>query len=117
MENADPRVPLAFATLREFVSQRPGFESANYSNRADYHRDYRPVQKDLARALTLLDMLQAPGHEFITFQDIQEATRAFSGRLHVDNNGAMVEYTAGQYWPTEYRRAVVVVLEKLIGIK
>src|SRR5208282_1873377 len=50
----------------------------------------------------------------ITADDlIAAAKRAYSGRLEIREmiNGTIrIEYCTGQYWPTEYRRAVCAIL-------
>ena len=85
------------SALRAFVAQRPGFEHGNYNTLSAYRADQRRAMRDKADALALIN----------AFPD--EAAREFlekhlDGRLRLD--GEHLEYTAGQYWCTEYRAAV-----------
>ena len=85
------------ALLRAFVAQRPGFEHGNYNTLSAYRADQRRAMNDKADALALIN----------AFPD--EAARGFltdvlKGRLSLE--GDQLEYTAGQYYPTEYRAAV-----------
>ena len=85
------------AALRAFVAQRPGFDYRNYGTVSAYRADQRRAMNDKADALALIN----------AFPD--EAARGFltdvlKGRLSLE--GDQLEYTAGQYYPTEYRAAV-----------
>jgi hypothetical protein len=42
------------------------------------------------------------------------AQGAYSGRLTIDPNTGSISYCTGQYWPTEYRRAVCAVLASAV---
>ena len=83
--------------LRAFVAQRPGFDYRNYNTAGAYRADQKRTMRDKADALALIN----------AFPD--EAAREFlekhlDGRLRLD--GEHLEYTAGQYYCTEYRAAV-----------
>ena len=85
------------ALLRAFVAQRPGFDYRNYGTVSAYRADQKRAMRDKADALALIS----------AFPD--EAARGFltdalKGRLSLE--GDHLEYTAGQYYPTEYRAAV-----------
>ena len=85
------------ALLRAFVAQRPGFERGDYNTPSAYRAEQKRAMWDKADALALIN----------AFPD--EAAREFlekhlDGRLRLD--GGQLEYTAGQYWCTEYRAAV-----------
>ena len=85
------------ALLRAFVAQRPGFDYHNYATASDYRADQKRTMRDKADALALIN----------AFPD--EAARGFltdalKGRLSLE--GDHLEYTAGQYYCTEYRAAV-----------
>lgn len=104
------------ATLEKFIKSRPGFDYANYGDRHSYRysgayrADVREVGKQRGRALAALEEFRAlDWHE----DAYKEAQRSFSGRLDVQIDGEKVniEYTAGQYWCTEYRLAAAVWLE------
>lgn len=109
------------AALWAWIKQRPGLEPGNYishgadhAGRQAYASEIRSITKDLHQARTLLRAVEiAPSS--ITMDRLREAfSRAFSGRLtwtysELDKGGRL-EYCTGQYWPTEYRRAVCAVL-------
>ena len=87
------------ALLRAFVAQRPGFEHGNYNTPSAYRADQKRAMRDKADALALIS----------AFPD--EAARGFlTDALRSGNSlsleGGQLEYTAGQYWCTEYRAAV-----------
>ena len=91
------KTPEIKALLRAFVMQRPGLDYRNYGTVSAYRADQRRAMRDKADALALIN----------AFPD--EAARGFlekhlDGRLRLD--GEHLEYTAGQYYCTEYRAAV-----------
>jgi hypothetical protein len=55
---------------------------------------------------------KSEGRDGIAAEGIVAACRAFAGRLQlVERDGAVaVDYTTGQYFPTEYRKAACAVL-------
>jgi hypothetical protein len=81
-------------------------EYANYGDPVSYRAESRAITRDLHHVYTLLRRVQR-AHS-ITSDDLKTAFRAFSGRLTWD--GSKLDYTTGQYFPTEYRRAVCAVL-------
>ena len=107
------------AALRDFFEQTPGFETANYSTYSDYRKDYRQALKDLHECRKLYKRLTDPeltSASLITLDDIDEATRSFSGRLRYDFKAERWDYTTGQYFPMEYRAASATVLRALSNI-
>ena len=107
--------------LRVFISQRSGIDYQNYDSgdrrgsREAYMNDYKPI---LAYGKAARDMLRfVANHDSITSENLLDAARrAFSGRLEiVERKGKVVcDYTTGQYFPTEYRRAAFEVLSHAI---
>jgi len=108
---------LMIAALRAFARQRPGLDFGNYGDHKAYAAEMRSIGKDLKEAQILLRALEhASG---LTHEDIATAANnAFSGRLELipvwigdtaELSHYKIEYTTGQYWPTEYRRAVCAV--------
>src|SRR5574343_177078 len=99
--------------LRNFAEQRPGIEPGNYSDgtmagwRA-YRAESRAVTRDLHEARELIRAVELSG---ITADMLREAFRAFSGRLTLTERDGKpaLEYCTGQYFPTEYRKAVCAV--------
>jgi hypothetical protein len=94
------------AALRKFVAKRSGLDWRNYyCSYADvdgvkaYRADRAEIAKDGKHArqlLTLCELLKIPLTRLVRSQD----------RLNMNVETASVEYTTGQYFPTEYRAAV-----------
>ena len=100
---ADPERDRILAALESFARQRPGLEYGNYGDPVAYRAESRAITRDLHHVYTLLRRVQlAPS---ITSENLKEA---FSGRLSWD--GQRLDYCTGQYFATEYRRAVCAVL-------
>ena len=98
------------AALSRFIAQRPGLEFGNYGDVTSYRAEIRSIARDLRDARALLRAVRLSG---ITGQALAEAfPRAFAGRLSWD--GKALDYCTGQYWPTEYRRAVCAVLARAL---
>lgn len=85
--------------LHRFNNQRAGFDFANYGDRASYNADARPVAKQRLQNVELLAFIARC--ESITPEAIANELR---GRLELTEKG--LHYTTGQYFPTEYRRAL-----------
>lgn len=103
--------------LTAFVNSRPGLEFCNYGDVSAYRSEMRSITKDRAQALEMLS--NVAWRESITAEMIIDAAKhSFSGRLSIaptgENNGIRIEYCAGQYYPTEYRRAVCAVLSSVL---
>lgn len=100
------------AALRTFIGQRPGLEYGNYGNPVAYRAEMRAITKDLHQARELLRYVEL--RESISAADILKASEsAYSGRLTIGAD-ATIDYCTGQYWPTEYRRAVCAVMASAI---
>jgi len=108
--------------LYTFANKRPGLEPRNYirswediEGHATYRAESRNITKDLNHARALLRRLELSG---ITAQEILEASKeAFSGRLTIsatDDGIVKVSYCVGQYFPTEYRKAVASVCARAL---
>ena len=85
--------------LRAFVAQRPGFEHGNYNTLSAYRADQRRAMNDKADALALISAYPDDADpRFLV------GVLSSGNRLRLD--GEHLEYTAGQYYCTEYRAAV-----------
>ena len=91
--------------LGVWIRQRPGLDFGNYGDWKNYRAEVRSIQRDLDEARQLLRSVQLSS---VSAEVLKGAFRAFSGRLTW--NGTRLEYCAGQYWPTEYRKAACAVL-------
>lgn len=101
------------AALDTFIRQRAGLEFGNYGSISGYLAELRSITKDLHHARDLLAYVAC--RDSMTAERILDATR--SGRLSIvaDDSGAVrIDYRTGQYWPTEYRRAVCALLASVI---
>jgi hypothetical protein len=102
--------------IRAFIAQRSGIEFANYqtgdwkASRESFMGDYRPILRAGRDARVLLAAVS--GRDGITAENIIAACRSFSGRLQLVERGdsVAVDYSTGQYFPTEYRNAACAVL-------
>lgn len=89
--------------LDAFIRQRPGLDYRNYGDPSAYRAEVRSIGRDLQDARALLRAVEL--RPSITAAMLKDA---FSRRLSWD--GTRLDYKVGQYWPTEYRRAVSDVL-------
>lgn len=106
--------------LRVFINQRSGIEFGNYQcgtweqTRKCFNGDYRPMLRHGKQAREMLRAVEL--RESITAEMLKEASRAYSGRLQfIEKDGKVgVQYTTGQYFPTEYRKAACSVLAQCL---
>ena len=100
------------SALRTFARQRPGLEYGNYGDPVAYRAELRSITKDLAEAQTLLRAIEL--RDSIGVGDLLAGFDAYSGRLSIDATTGRLDYTTGQYFPTEYRRAVCAVCASVL---
>jgi dimeric dUTPase (all-alpha-NTP-PPase superfamily) len=101
----------AYKLFSDFIAQPPQLDRGNYSTDENFQQEKNHIQKQRGYALAMLELFNACPYNP---KMLSLATRsAFSGRLEF-NNAGQIEYTTGQYWPTEYRLAAGVVLERYI---
>lgn len=102
--------------LDRFVAQRPGLDPRNYGDGSSYRAEYREILRDKHHAEALLRAVA--WRDAITAERLLAASKhSFSGRLSIDaqpNGAVRVDYCTGQYFPTEYRRAVCAVLSSAL---
>jgi len=105
------------SALYTFAHKRPQLEWRNYSDSSSYLAEARAITKDLHHARALLRKVELSG---ITAQDlIKASTEAFSGRLTIMpansyTDEIRIDYCTGQYFATEYRKAVCAVLARAL---
>jgi hypothetical protein len=92
--------------LRSFIGQRPGFEPGNYSDWSSYRSEMRSVTQDRHHAETLLRRIE--WSDSITAEALEkELTNGGRLTLTTTSGGKLgLDYCTGQYFPTEYRKAV-----------
>jgi len=99
------------SALAAFIRQRPGVEYGNYGDPKSYRAEMRSITRDRHDAERLLAAVA--WRDSIDADALLAAARcAYSGRLTVEETakGIAIDYCTGQYFPTEYRRAVCAVL-------
>ena len=97
--------------LYTFAHKRPQLEYGNYGDPVAYRAESRAITRDLHDARRLLRAVEL--RPSITAQEILDTSRrAFSGRLTIttEADSVQIEYCIGQYFPTEYRRAVSAIM-------
>ena len=100
-------VPDGIRALAVYAAKRPGLEFRDYcrgwqdkDGRAAYFREARAISDQLADVREALAAAYAQG---VTDADLIECSRGERLTLGADLS---IDYTVGQYWPTEYRAAV-----------
>ena len=99
------------AALQQFIADPPNLRRANYGSQSSYDADVRAARRDKQDAERLISAVACI--QDISADDLKDGFRAFSGRLQW--NGSHLEYTTGQYRPTEYRKAVCAVCAAVVG--
>lgn len=106
-------LPEMVDALRTFILQRPGFEPGNYHTAASYRADVRAAGQARSDALALLRPFDGQ-LKWGTPESVAQHTAALqaeltgAGRLtlrRAASGRVVLDYCAGQYWCTEYRRA------------
>jgi hypothetical protein len=106
----DTRKEKLLQALRAWINQRPGLDPANY-DRAGYRSDSRQITQDRSDAIEILGAVAM--RSYVTADHILRAAQsAYSGRMTITekDDEFSIDYCAGQYWPTEYRKAAAAVL-------
>ena len=102
--------------LRAFINQRSGIEFGNYGDVKAFRSEQRSIHRDLLDARQLLRDVEL--RDSISADEIIKASRhAYSGRLSIverDDGAIGVDYCAGQYFPTQYRKAVAAVCASVL---
>jgi len=99
--------------LNRWIAQRPGLEFGNYGDVSAYRSEMRSIGRDLQHARAMVNYVA--WHDSITAEMIMSAADN-GGRLTLTVNGdkVRIDYVTGQYWPTEYRRAVCALMSSVI---
>ena len=99
--------------LNRWIAQRPGLEFGNYGNVSSYRAEMRSIGRDLQHARAMVNYVA--WHDSITADMILSAADN-GGRLTltIDGDKVRIDYVTGQYWPTEYRRAVCALMSSVI---
>ena len=98
--------------LEAWIRQRPGLDPRDYGGGQDGWRAYREESRGIMRARAdAFELLSVAAVE-CSSEALADGFRAYSGRLSLIHKpeGWALDYTTGQYWPTEYRNAACSVL-------
>ena len=101
------------AALHKWIAQRPGLEFGNYGDVSSYRSEMRSITRDLHHARAMINYVA--WHDSITADMILDAADN-GGRLTMaaDGDKVSINYVTGQHWPTEYRRAVCLLMVTVI---
>ena len=108
-ENNTPTREEILSQLSHFIHQRPGFEWGNYDSAASYRADYNRARRDMQDADALL--AEISWRETI---DAKRILYVLTSGDRLEWTGKGLHYTAGQYFPTEYRAAACRVLATIL---
>ena len=98
--------------FRDFINQKPNIERCNYSSYSSLQYEYNKISKQKQKAIAQLEIFEIL--PLIKEVLAHSLVYAFSGRLKLyinENKEICLEYTAGQYYCTEYRLCVYHVLD------
>jgi len=101
-----------WALFDKFISQRSGLKYDNYGDVKAFRMDQRTITRDGSRAKKALGVAQALPFDGAALLEALQSV--FAGRLSLEGDGGemYLDYCTGQYFPTEYRLAAAVVLER-----
>ncbi len=112
--------------LYKFISQRPGVDARNYfsdwrdvEGRRAYNSEVRSITRDLQTARLLLRQIELREISFPAEKIVEAARHSYSGRLSINvkpgtKGEIQIDYCTGQYFPTEYRKAVCALCASLL---
>lgn len=103
----------AFRALVDYAAQSTGLDYGNYGEPTSYRSELRNIGKDWERVRNLIRAAIDLG--VTDAEIIAKGPHAYSGRLTW--NGKEWDYCTGQYWPTEYRKAVAAILDACVHDK
>ena len=131
---------LIIDALYKWIRQRPGLEYVNYGDVSCYRSELRSITRDshdarvllraveLRDSITAHDIVDASRHAFSGRLEIvqgyqvngkgffsstgaaQQAANKYLPAIVAIEPAVKIDYCTGQYWPTEYRKAVCAVL-------
>lgn len=105
----------ALEALEDFVNSRPGFDPRNYDSARSYREDYSVALRDLHDARALLRAMR--WRDSITEERVMQEAKGKRLSLSRTQDGRVqIDYCTGQYYPTEYRRAVCRLLASVFWV-
>lgn len=103
-------LPVGLRILAAYAAKNPGLDYRDYGNVTAYRGDSRMITQQMHDVRTALRFACA-----VNVQDdhLIEVSRGERLTIERTENGRLIlDYTTGQYWPTEYRGAVARLLER-----
>ncbi|HEY3376377.1 MAG TPA: hypothetical protein VGL77_02690 [Armatimonadota bacterium] len=100
----------ALVALVDYAAQRPGLEYGNYGDWHAYRNEVNYISRQWQKICALVKIASFCG--ITDDQVIQQSESSWLGRYHWD--GTQWDYCVGQYFPTEYRAAVMAILNNVI---
>ena len=95
-------------SLYDFATKRPNIQPADY---AGYTEGYRKDVKEASKQRFVFLNLYRAVNSILTEEQIEKQLEVYeSNKDRMHYNGEEWEYTAGQYWPLEYRAAAARIL-------
>lgn len=93
------------STLHDFINTRPQLDFRDYGDFSTYRQEQRSITADLLDARELLRIVSMYPSSIAYLRDELENG---TGRLTAKFEGEKItlDYCVGQYFPTEYRKAV-----------
>lgn len=98
----------AVSMLSTFVDGRPGVESVNYASMRAYRREAASVTRDRRDFYTILNFGYSTIKRRNLLDGLGDVLESSAGRITVESKpdgSHAIRYYAGQYYPTEYRKA------------
>jgi len=101
-----------FNALNSWLNQRPNLDYRDYGCSKSYNSEYRSILNDLHDARGLLNYCE----HMELGQLLNDRLENSSDRLTLtwSDDRPVLDYTVGQYWPTEYRVAVAYACKSVI---
>lgn len=103
-------LPNGLRMLAAYAAKNPGLDFRDYGDVTAYRGDSRMITDQLHDVRTALRFACAVNVQDDHLIDVSRGERL---TIECTGNGALsLDYTTGQYWPTEYRGAVARLLER-----
>jgi hypothetical protein len=102
-------VPAGLRMLAAYAAKNPGLDFRDYGDVTAYRGDSRMITDQLHDVRTALRFACAVN---VQDDDLIDVSRGERLTIERTGDGLTLDYTTGQYWPTEYRGAVARLLER-----
>ena len=103
-------LPTGLQMLAAYAAKNPGLDFRDYGDVTAYRGDSRMITQQMHHVRTALRFACAVNVQDDHLIDVSRGERLTIERT--SEGRLMLDYTTGQYWPTEYRGAVARLLER-----